>query len=158
VHRDYHSRNLMYRPGQAPGVIDFQDAVRGPATYDLVSLLKDCYIEWPRDQVNAWVLDYATQARAVGIALPRDRQMLLREFDLMGAQRHLKVLGIFSRLWLRDGKRGYLGDLPLTLRYLVAILPEHKELAAFSAWLHAKILPRFDAALARAQQAAGAVS
>ncbi len=151
VHRDYHSRNLMYREGLAPGVLDFQDAVRGPVTYDLVSLLKDCYIEWPRKQVNAWALDYAAQARRVGIPGEPDEGAFLRAFDLMGAQRHIKVLGIFSRLWLRDGKRNYLRDIPLTMRYLVTVLPEHPRLAAFNAWLHVHILPRLDTSLARMQ-------
>jgi aminoglycoside/choline kinase family phosphotransferase len=151
VHRDYHSRNLMYRAGMRPGVIDFQDAVRGAVTYDLVSLLKDCYIEWPRAQVNAWVLDYAAQAQRAGILPAVNTTAFLRDFDLMGAQRHLKVLGIFSRLWLRDGKRGYLRDIPLTMRYLVSVLPEHRELAAFARWLDANILPQLDAALRRAQ-------
>lgn len=151
VHRDYHSRNLMYRAGQPPGVIDFQDAVRGPVTYDLVSLLKDCYIEWPRAQVNAWALDYAAQAQRAGILDNVDAAAFLRDFDLMGAQRHIKVLGIFSRLWLRDGKRGYLRDIPLTLRYLVSVLPEHPAMAAFARWLHTAILPDLDAALVRTQ-------
>lgn len=154
VHRDYHSRNLMYRAGSTPGVIDFQDAVRGAVTYDLVSLLKDCYIEWPRAQANAWALDYAAQAQRAGILSAVEPQRFLRDFDLMGAQRHIKVLGIFSRLWLRDGKRGYLRDIPLTMRYLVAVLPEHSELAEFRAWLGANILPQLDAALARAEAAA----
>ncbi|MGV3590750.1 MAG: aminoglycoside phosphotransferase family protein [Gammaproteobacteria bacterium] len=154
VHRDYHSRNLMYRPGTRLGVIDFQDAVCGPLTYDLVSLLKDCYIEWPRAQVNAWALDYAAQAQRAGIVERIDAAGFLRDFDLMGAQRHLKVLGIFSRLWLRDGKRGYLRDIPLTMRYLVSVLPEHPQLTAFAQWLDRRILPQLDAALARANAAA----
>jgi aminoglycoside/choline kinase family phosphotransferase len=154
VHRDYHSRNLMYRAGNSPGVIDFQDAVRGAVTYDLVSLLKDCYIEWPRAQVNAWALDYAAQAQAAGIVGYVNTADFLRDFDLMGAQRHIKVLGIFSRLWLRDGKRGYLRDIPLTMRYLVTVLPEHPELAAFAAWLGQRILPQLEAALAREESAA----
>jgi aminoglycoside/choline kinase family phosphotransferase len=149
VHRDYHSRNLMYRAAQSPGVIDFQDAVRGAVTYDLVSLLKDCYIEWPRGQVNAWALEYAAQARQAGILQHVDDKEFLRDFDLMGAQRHLKVLGIFSRLWLRDGKRGYLRDIPLTMRYLVAVLPEHPQLDSFHTWLQAQILPHLAAALER---------
>jgi len=154
VHRDYHSRNLMYRAGNSPGVIDFQDAVRGAVTYDLVSLLKDCYIEWPRAQVNAWALDYAAQAQAAGIVGYVNTADFLRDFDLMGAQRHIKVLGIFSRLWLRDGKRGYLRDIPLTMHYLVTVLPEHPELAAFAAWLGQRILPQLEAALAREESAA----
>lgn len=154
VHRDYHSRNLMYRAGSTPGVIDFQDAVRGAVTYDLVSLLKDCYIEWPRGQVSAWALDYAAQAQRAGIIDKVNPAAFLRDFDLMGAQRHIKVLGIFSRLWLRDGKRGYLHDIPLTMRYLVTVLPEHAQLAAFATWLNRQILPQLDAALAREQSVA----
>ncbi|HEY0960852.1 MAG TPA: phosphotransferase [Pseudomonadales bacterium] len=158
VHRDYHSRNLMYRGSARLGVIDFQDAVRGPLAYDLVSLLKDCYIEWPRTQVNAWVLEYAAQAQRAGVAERIEAAGFLRAFDLMGAQRHLKVLGIFSRLWLRDGKRGYLRDIPLTMRYLVTVLPEHAELAAFARWLDERILPNLDAALTRANAAADAAA
>jgi len=154
VHRDYHSRNLMYRPGQAPGVLDFQDAVLGPLTYDLVSLLKDCYIEWPRAQVNAWALDYAGQAQQAGILAAFTSADFLRDFDLMGAQRHLKVLGIFSRLWLRDGKAGYLRDIPLTLRYLLAVVVEHAELDSFADWLQSRVVPVLAPALARAMQPA----
>ena len=149
VHRDYHSRNLMYRAGQEPGILDFQDAVRGPLSYDLVSLLKDCYIAWPREQVNAWALTYAEQARAAGLAGGLEPDSFLRGFDLMGAQRHLKVLGIFSRLWLRDGKAGYLRDMPLTLRYLLAVVGEHAALRAFADWLQIRIVPRLDEALER---------
>lgn len=153
VHRDYHSRNLMYRGAAAPGVLDFQDAVRGPATYDLVSLLKDCYIEWPRAQVNAWALEYAAEAQTQGILPACTPAQFLRDFDLMGAQRHIKVLGIFSRLWLRDGKAAYLRDIPLTLRYLGTVVAEHAELQAFSQWLQARVVPALDAALQQAQHA-----
>ncbi|HWK53288.1 MAG TPA: phosphotransferase [Hyphomicrobiales bacterium] len=141
VHRDYHSRNLLYRGAAPLGVIDFQDAVAGPATYDLVSLLRDCYIEWPPENVRAWALDYAALARAAAIPLAADDAAFLRDFDLMGMQRHLKVLGIFARLWLRDGKPGYLADLPLTLRYLRRAAGEHPQFAAFVAWLQARIVP-----------------
>jgi len=147
VHRDYHSRNLMYRGTAPPGVIDFQDAVRGPATYDLVSLLKDCYIEWPRTQVNSWALDYAALAAGQGLFPAQAPERFLRDFDLMGAQRHIKVLGIFSRLWLRDGKAGYLRDIPLTLRYLTQVAAEHSELGAFSAWLQERVVPVVGTAL-----------
>lgn len=134
VHRDYHSRNLMYRGQDALGVIDFQDAVRGPLTYDLVSLLRDCYIEWPRAQVEQWVDDYAQAARAAQLTVPSDA-IFQQDFDWMGMQRHLKVLGIFARLWLRDGKRGYLQDLPLTLRYLTSVARGYEEFAEFTHWL-----------------------
>lgn len=151
VHRDYHSRNLMFRAGQAPGVLDFQDAVRGPLSYDLVSLLKDCYIAWPREQVNAWALDFAAQAQACGILASVEPECFLRDFDLMGAQRHIKVLGIFSRLWLRDGKAGYLKDIPLTMHYLLQVARQYPELGEFAAWLDAALLPGLDTALALAR-------
>jgi aminoglycoside/choline kinase family phosphotransferase len=116
VHRDYHSRNLMITNENNPGVIDYQDAVIGPITYDLVSLFKDCYIEWPREKVEHWLDLYLAR-----IAPDRliEKQQLLRWFDLMGVQRHLKVLGIFARLNYRDGKSQYLDDLPLTRRYIL---------------------------------------
>ena len=156
VHRDYHSRNLMLlkEPGTAIGVIDFQDAVLGPLTYDLVSLLKDCYIEWPRTKINEWALAYAGQAQACGLLPMLQPQQFVREFDLMGAQRHIKVLGIFSRLWLRDGKSGYLKDIPLTFRYLQQVAGEQPQLASFAQWLHLQVAPRLPASLAAA--AAGA--
>ena len=106
VHRDYHSRNLLVRPEGNPGIVDFQDAVRGPVTYDLVSLLKDCYVVWPRARLLAWLDRYRDGAAAAGIAVGADREEFLRWFDRMGLQRHLKVLGIFARLWHRDGKSG----------------------------------------------------
>jgi aminoglycoside/choline kinase family phosphotransferase len=152
VHRDYHSRNLMYRESAAPGVIDFQDAVLGPVTYDLVSLLKDCYIAWPRAQVNAWALEYAACAQEAGILERVQPEQFLRAFDLMGVQRHLKVAGIFGRLWLRDGKRRYLQDIPLTLRYIAEVVPEHPELQVFSEWLQTRVLPALETALHKTQQ------
>ena len=155
VHRDYHSRNLMLLPNGGIGVIDFQDAVLGPATYDLVSLLKDCYIEWPRSQVNEWALEFAGQAQALGILPKLSPWQFLRDFDLMGAQRHLKVLGIFSRLWLRDGKSGYLKDIPLTFRYLQQVVNEQPHCVAFAEWLETKIAPALPDALAQAQATAG---
>ena len=112
VHRDYHSRNLMVTPENNPGILDFQDAVIGPVTYDLVSLLRDCYIAWPRDQVEQWALAYLHRAAEAGVfELTPDitDDVLLRWFDWMGVQRHLKACGIFARLFLRDGKSGYLG-------------------------------------------------
>lgn len=156
VHRDYHSRNLMLVPGQSPspGVIDFQDAVHGAMTYDLVSLLKDCYIEWPREQVKRWALSFARQAQHKDIrSSPNDLQFL-HDFDLMGAQRHIKVLGIFSRLWLRDGKAGYLKDIPLTYRYVQQVVVEHDELKEFGAWLQQHVEPVLPAALESATAAA----
>ncbi len=141
VHRDYHSRNIIVRDGEAPGVIDFQDAVIGPVTYDLVSLLRDCYIRWPQAQVQQWALAYGNMALEVGLIPFVDQQKFLRWFDLMGLQRHIKVLGIFARLWLRDGKAGYLRDLPLVIRYVLDVADEHVELSEFSAWFRAVLLP-----------------
>jgi hypothetical protein len=134
VHRDYHSRNLMVCPGANPGILDFQDAVRGPVTYDLVSLLKDCYVSWPRARVEAWVADYFSLAREAGVSVGDDVAAFLRAFDLMGVQRHIKVLGIFARLYHRDGKAGYLKDLPLTLAYVkeaCALYPQLRPLGHF---------------------------
>jgi N-acetylmuramate 1-kinase len=140
VLRDYHSRNLMVIGGDNPGVLDFQDAVAGPAAYDLVSLLKDCYIEWPRDRVEAWVDDFLAQASAEGVGLP-PRAAFLREFDLMGVQRHLKAAGIFCRLYYRDGKAGYLADVPRTLSYIVDAGGRHPEVAALGDWIDRTVLP-----------------
>jgi aminoglycoside/choline kinase family phosphotransferase len=134
VHRDYHSRNLMHLSGANPGVIDFQDAVWGPITYDLVSLLRDCYIDWPRGQVENWVRDYHQQAMDAGLlqghALALDFDQFLRWFDWMGVQRHLKAIGIFARLHHRDGKSGYLGDIPRTLTYVLDVSGRYAELAS----------------------------
>ncbi len=140
VHRDYHSRNLMYRPGNAPGVIDFQDAVMGPITYDLVSLLRDCYVAWPQQQVYGWVEGFRQSLLAQGQPVG-DEAEFRRWFDLMGAQRHLKVLGIFARLKLRDGKSGYLADIPRTLFYLLHELSVEPELQAVTTWLHQMVIP-----------------
>jgi aminoglycoside/choline kinase family phosphotransferase len=102
VHRDYHSRNLLVCPEGNPGIVDFQDAVRGPITYDLVSLLKDCYVVWPRARLLAWLDRYRAAAAAAGLAVGADRAEFLAWFDCVGLQRHIKVLGIFARLWHRD--------------------------------------------------------
>jgi aminoglycoside/choline kinase family phosphotransferase len=129
VHRDYHSRNLMRVDLNNPGILDFQDAVVGPVTYDLVSLLRDCYIRWPRQRVESWALGYHELALQSGVLRERDEARFLRWFDLMGLQRHLKVLGIFARLWHRDGKPGYLADLPRVLEYAVEVTASYPELA-----------------------------
>ncbi|MBN4063435.1 phosphotransferase [Cardiobacterium sp. AH-315-I02] len=129
VHRDYHSRNLMITDNNNPGVIDYQDAVIGPISYDLVSLFKDCYIEWPSDKVEHWLDLYL--ARLTPTITPANfikKQTLVRWFDLMGIQRHLKVLGVFSRLNYRDGKIQYLNDLPLTLKYIFDTCERYEEL------------------------------
>jgi len=128
VHRDFHSRNIMLTPKADIGIIDFQDARVGAITYDLVSLLKDCYVEWSKDEVNKLVLYYRDS-----VGLDVDDATFIRWFDFMGLQRHIKVLGIFSRLHLRDGKNGYLKDIPLTLKYVLETgskYPETKELVA----------------------------
>lgn len=161
VHRDYHSRNLLLTARDNPGIIDFQDALAGPITYDLVSLLKDCYIEWPRERVEGWVRSYRAQLAAAGAAPGQDSEQFLYWFDLMGLQRHIKVLGIFARLWWRDGKSGYLADLPRTLRYVTDTAARYSELAPFSAWLERRIAPVFPAANAQAlslAQAGGAAA
>ena len=104
VHRDYHSRNLLLTVDNNPGILDFQDAVRGPVTYDLVSLLKDCYIAWPASRVRAWALQYRELLLAKGFPVGLTEEQFIRGFDLVGLQRHIKVLGIFARLYYRDGK------------------------------------------------------
>lgn len=128
VHRDYHSRNLMItEPG--PGVLDFQDAVYGPITYDLVSLLKDAYIEWPEERVLDWTIRYWEEARRARLPVAADFGAFYRDFEWMGVQRHLKVVGIFARLCHRDGKERYLADIPLVLRYLQRTTRRYREFA-----------------------------
>ncbi|MDX1697328.1 MAG: phosphotransferase, partial [Thiohalobacterales bacterium] len=131
VHRDYHSRNLMVTTRNNPGILDFQDAVLGPVTYDLVSLLRDCYIAWPRARVEDWALGYRRLALQTGILREdhEDPDLFLRWFDLMGVQRHLKAAGIFARLNHRDGKPGYLADIPRTLSYITLLADRYSDLA-----------------------------
>ncbi len=128
VHRDFHSRNLLLTGRDDPGVIDFQDAVLGPITYDLVSLLRDCYIAWPQARVEAWVEEHRLRLVDAGFAVVGP-EAFLRAFDLMGLQRHIKVLGIFCRLWYRDGKAGYLQDLPLVWAYTRDVGRRYVEIA-----------------------------
>ncbi|MGK0269957.1 MAG: aminoglycoside/choline kinase family phosphotransferase [Cocleimonas sp.] len=139
VHRDYHSRNLMITAEDNPGVIDYQDAMLGPVTYDLVSLLRDCYIQWPNDQVEAWVLDFKEmldESNLLSNSVPNlisnsvskvNNNTFIEWFDYMGLQRHIKVLGIFARLNHRDGKSNYLNDLPLTLEYMMQVAQKYPE-------------------------------
>lgn len=127
VHRDYHSRNLMVTAPN-PGIIDFQDAVYGPITYDLVSLFKDAYIRWEEEQVLDWTIRYWEKARKAGLPIMADFTDFYRDFEWMGVQRHLKVLGIFARLCHRDGKRGYLKDMPLVMDYLRNACERYREL------------------------------
>jgi len=142
VHRDYHSRNLMRTEVDNPGVLDFQDAVLGPLTYDLVSLLKDCYISWPRRRVEAWLANYHRQIQTAGLAAGIGQAQLLSWFDCMGAQRHLKAAGIFARLNIRDGKPGYLPDIPRTLAYITEVAEQQPELEFLASLLSSEVLPR----------------
>ena len=159
VHRDFHSRNLMVVEDRNPGIIDFQDALRGPVGYDLVSLLKDCYISWPRERVVSWVSGYRALLRSKGDAgawlSGADDAEFLRWFDLIGVQRHVKVLGIFARLWYRDGKSGYLADLPLTLEYVRDTCTRYRELADLSKFLETRVVRELPLANARAVEGKG---
>lgn len=141
VHRDYHSRNLMVTRENNPGILDFQDAVYGPITYDLVSLLRDCYIAWPREQVENWARGYHTQALRSGIPMCEDPERFLHWFDRMGVQRHLKAAGIFARLKHRDGKPGYLGDIPRTLHYVQEVSARYADLQPLHGLLRELKLP-----------------
>jgi aminoglycoside/choline kinase family phosphotransferase len=141
VHRDYHSRNLMVSDTNNPGILDFQDAVRGGLTYDPVSLLRDSYIAWPQERVAAWALEFRRRALAAGLDAGRDDAQFLRWFDLMGVQRHLKVGGIFARLWHRDGKAGYLADIPRTLQYAVNSCARHPDFAELGVLIRDRVLP-----------------
>ncbi|HYC43115.1 MAG TPA: phosphotransferase [Noviherbaspirillum sp.] len=129
VHRDYHSRNLMVTERGNPGILDFQDAVYGPITYDLVSLLRDAYIQWDEEMVLDWAIRYWERARRAGLPVSHDVDAFYRDFEFMGLQRHLKVLGIFARLYHRDGKDGYLKDLPLVMEYTRKAAGRYKALA-----------------------------
>lgn len=140
VHRDYHSRNLMITERHSPGIIDFQDAVIGPVSYDLVSLLRDCYIEWPNDKIEHWLSYYFQLAKEKQIISSEiTKQQFIKHFDLMGLQRHLKVLGIFCRLNYRDNKPDYLNDLPLTLKYVQQICHKYDEFSDLAEFLDNKV-------------------
>lgn len=141
VHRDFHSRNLIVCDDGELGVIDFQGALWGAITYDLVSLLRDCYWRLPTEQVHQWARTYHKQAIHAGILPPLPIAQFLHDLDWMGLQRHIKVLGIFARLYLRDGKPGYLKDLPLVIRYTLEIAQSYEALRPFAEWFKAKLLP-----------------
>ena len=143
VHRDYHSRNLLVTGDNNPGILDFQDAVWGPVTYDLVSLLKDCYIAWPAARVRTWALEYREKLLAGGFPLGATEADFIRWFDLLGLQRHIKVLGIFARLYYRDGKSQYLKDLPRVLRYARDAALNYAEAAEFADFIAKRIEPEF---------------
>jgi len=136
VHRDYHSRNLMVCAPN-PGVLDFQDAVHGPITYDLVSLLRDAYVDWPEERQLDWAIRYWERARAARLPVPADFGALWRDFEWMGVQRQLKVLGIFARLCIRDGKSGYVKDMPRVRGYLRRAVARYRELDPLAALLDA---------------------
>lgn len=140
VHRDFHSRNLMVLETNSPGILDFQDAVIGPITYDLVSLLRDCYIAWPQTEVDAWVGEYYQNLEQTGL-VNSGLETFRRWFDLMGLQRHLKAIGIFARLNIRDQKPNYLQDIPRTLNYAVNVAGNYPELARFGDFLKQITLP-----------------
>ena len=129
VHRDYHSRNLMVLDSGNPGILDFQDAVYGPITYDLVSLLRDAYVQWDEEVVLDWAIRYWEKARRAGLPVANDIDSFYRDFEFMGLQRHLKVLGIFARLYHRDGKAAYLDDMPLVMEYTRKTAGRYRELA-----------------------------
>jgi len=142
VHRDYHSRNLMVTD-DGPGILDFQDAVEGPLTYDLVSLLKDCYVKWSDTQIDEWCRSFCNDARNIGLHSLSDDHFV-RAFDLMGVQRHLKAAGIFARLNHRDGKPGYLLDVPRTLSYIVDLGGKHPELTFLVGLINDRCLPSLE--------------
>lgn len=146
MHRDFHSRNLMLQNDRL-SVIDFQDAVIGPVTYDAVSLLRDCYVRWPQAMVADLMAQHYQQALAHEF-IPQDISLVQyqRWFDLMGLQRHIKAAGIFARLYYRDNKPAYMADIPLTLTYIVDIAQAYAELAPLAAWLQVRLLPAFNAA------------
>lgn len=140
VHRDYHSRNLMVTDENNPGILDFQDAVEGPLTYDLVSLLKDCYVRWPAEQVRHWALQfYRGLERSMRMRV--DEIQFRRYFELMGVQRHVKAAGIFARLNHRDGKAAYLDDIPRTLSYIVELGSQYEELQFLVRLIEERVLP-----------------
>lgn len=146
MHRDYHSRNLMLQQDGSLAVIDFQDVVTGPVTYDAVSLLKDCYIKWPREFIDELILEFY-QGLIAQSELPADISptQFLRWFDWMGLQRHIKVCGIFCRLYHRDGKSGYLADLPRVFSYVLEVTSSYSELQELDLWLKTKVKPVLEA-------------
>ena len=140
VHRDYHSRNLLYIEQNNPGVIDYQDAVEGPLTYDVVSLFKDCYIKWPLSEINRWAYRYLHIAREK-LGIQCSDEQFMRWFNLMGVQRQLKASGIFARLYLRDSKSAYLNDIPKTLSYIMDLEEGYPELQDLISLIRKEVLP-----------------
>ncbi|RUM92367.1 MAG: aminoglycoside phosphotransferase [Thiomicrospira sp.] len=144
VHRDYHSRNLMVVSEGNPGILDFQDAVKGPLTYDAISMLRDCYITWPKEQVVEWQREYFLLLVKANMVSKQDWSGFLKAMDLMGIQRHLKASGIFARLYHRDGKAGYLNDIPTTLNYLFEVGQRYPETQSLVRLLESKVLPAME--------------
>ena len=142
VHRDFHSRNLMVTKENNPGVIDYQDAVYGPISYDLVSILKDCYIKWPKEEIDKWIDFYLNKLYEEKAQYRINRDEFVRWFDLMGVQRHLKASGIFMRLSHRDGKHNFLEDIPRTLSYILDLKETYEELQPICIILEELVLPR----------------
>ena len=142
VHRDFHSRNLMVTKENNPGVIDYQDAVYGPISYDLVSILKDCYIKWPKEEIDKWIDFYLNKLYEEKAQYRINRDEFVRWFDLMGVQRHLKASGIFARLSHRDGKHNFLEDIPRTLSYILDLKETYEELQPICIIVEELILPR----------------
>jgi aminoglycoside/choline kinase family phosphotransferase len=142
VHRDFHSRNLMVTKENNPGVIDYQDAVYGPISYDLVSILKDCYIKWPKEEIDKWIDFYLNKLYEEKAQYRINRDEFVRWFDLMGVQRHLKASGIFMRLSHRDGKHNFLKDIPRTLSYILDLKETYEELQPICIILEELVLPR----------------
>ena len=128
VHRDYHSRNLMVVQNNNPGILDFQDAVYGPVSYDLVSLLRDCYVVWDQETVDQWIRLYLNKARQAGVVFDFDQGQFIEWFDWIGIQRHIKVAGIFSRLNYRDKKSKFLEDIPTVMAYIESVSKKYPEL------------------------------
>ncbi len=139
VHRDFHSRNLMHIKGKYPGIIDHQDAVLGPITYDLVSLLRDCYIKWPNEKVIEFALSFYKKIIDSGTIENIEEKTFIKWFDLMGIQRHLKAIGIFSRLNIRDNKPNYLQDIPRTLSYIKSVTKNYPETNKLSEIINNKV-------------------
>ncbi|GAA6134096.1 phosphotransferase [Oceaniserpentilla sp. 4NH20-0058] len=144
VHRDFHSRNIMVLEDDTLGIIDFQDAVLGPLTYDLASLLRDCYVAWPIEEVHLWAKEYFAKAREKGIVGSISDDQLMLWFDWMGIQRHLKAVGIFARLNHRDGKTGYMNDIPRTLNYLIQVSAQYDSLSEFHHFLTRRLMPHLE--------------
>ena len=144
IHRDYHSRNIMVLENKELGIIDFQDAVIGPITYDIVSLLRDCYLKWPNENVALLLNNYIDAAVKQYSLTHITREQWQRWFDLTGVQRHIKASGIFARLHHRDNKSGYLNDIPLTLDYLVEVTEKYPELSFIHHLILDKVIPAME--------------